>query len=195
MQLDLQRTLLLLTVFGGCSYGALLPEPRLARCIRGWILRLQPRIARHENEGSYLALCAQRVPEVRKMRVLLADDHRGLLELIRVLLEPSFDVLGAVGDGESLIEAAGKLQPDVIVTDISMPKLNGIEAVNRLRESGSPAKVVFLTVHADPDFVQAALKTGALAYVSKARISIDFLDAIRQAFEGRIFVSPMEPAV
>jgi DNA-binding NarL/FixJ family response regulator len=110
-------------------------------------------------------------------------------------LEPSFDVLGAVGDGESLIEAAGKLQPDVIVTDISMPKLNGIEAVNRLRESGSPAKVVFLTVHADPDFVQAALKTGALAYVSKARISIDFLDAIRQAFEGRIFVSPMEPAV
>ena len=126
------------------------------------------------------------------MRVLLADDHRDLLELIRVLLEPSFDVLGAVGDGESLIEAAGKLQPDVIVTDISMPKLNGIEAVNRLRESGSPAKVVFLTVHADPDFVQAALKTGALAYVSKARISIDFLDAIRQAFEGRIFVSPME---
>jgi len=126
------------------------------------------------------------------MRVLLADDHRNLLELIRVLLEPTFDVVGTVGDGESLIEAAGKLQPDVIVTDISMPKLNGIEAVNRLRESGSTSKVVFLTVHAGPDFVQAAFKAGALAYVSKIRISADFLVAIREALEGRIFVSPME---
>ena len=126
------------------------------------------------------------------MRVLLADDHRDLLELIRVLLEPSFDVVGAVGDGESLIEAAGKLQPDVIVTDISMPKVNGIEAVNRLRESGSSSKVIFLTVHAGPDFAQAALKTGAVAYVSKLRISTDFLVAIREALEGRIFVSPMQ---
>jgi len=126
------------------------------------------------------------------MRVLLADDHRSLLELSRVLLEPTFDVVGTVGDGESLIEAAGKLQPDVIVTDISMPKLNGIEAVNRLRESGSTSKVVFLTVHAGPDFVQAAFKAGALAYVSKIRISADFLVAIREALEGRIFVSPME---
>lgn len=151
-------------------------------------------MARHGNEGSHLALCAQRVADVRKMRVLLADDHRGLLELIRGLLEPSFDVVGAVGDGESLIEAAGKLQPDVIVTDISMPKLNGIEAANRLRESGSTSKVVFLTVHADADFVQAALKTGARAYVSKFRIRTDFLVAIREVLEGRIFVSPMEPA-
>jgi DNA-binding NarL/FixJ family response regulator len=99
-----------------------------------------------------------------------------------------------VGDGESLIENAGKLQPDVIVTDISMPKLNGIEAANRLRESGSTSKVVFLTVHADPDFVQAALKTGGLAYVSKSRISTDFLVAIREALAGRIFVSPMQSA-
>ena len=129
---------------------------------------------------------------MRKMRVVLADDHPGLLELIRVLLEPSFDVVGIAGDGESLIEAAGKLQPDVIVTDISMPKLNGIEAVNRLRESGSTSKVVFLTVHAGTDFVQAALKTGAVAYVSKLRTSTDLLIAIREALEGRIFVSPME---
>jgi DNA-binding NarL/FixJ family response regulator len=136
-------------------------------------------------------LCAQRVAEVRKMRVLLADDHPVLLQLIRGLLEPSFDVVGAVGNGESLIEAAGKLQPDVIVTDISMPKLNGIEAANRLKESGSTSKIVFLTVHAHPDFVQAALKAGAVAYVSKMRISTDFLDAIKEALEGRIFVSPL----
>ena len=132
---------------------------------------------------------------MRKMRVILADDHRGLLELTRGLLEPSFDVVGAVGDGESLIEATGKLQPDVIVTDISMPKLNGIEAAHRLRESGSASKVVFLTVHADPDFVQAALKTGAVGYVSKFRMKADLLVAVREALDGRIFVSPMEQAV
>jgi DNA-binding NarL/FixJ family response regulator len=129
------------------------------------------------------------------MRILLADDHRYLLELIRGLLEPIFNVVGAVKDGESLLEAAGKLQPDVIVTDISMPKLNGIEAASRLRESGSSSKIVFLTVHADPDFVQAALKAGALAYVSKFRISTDLLVGIKEALAGHIFVSPLGKAV
>jgi DNA-binding NarL/FixJ family response regulator len=123
------------------------------------------------------------------MRILLADDHRRLLELIRGFLEPTYDVVGCVEDGESLVEAAGNLQPDVIVTDISMPKLDGIEAANRLRESGS-SKIVFLTVHAGPDFAQAALKTGALAYVSKLRINTDLLIAIREALAGHIFVSP-----
>ena len=132
---------------------------------------------------------------VRKMRILLVDDHRYLLELIRGLLEPTYDVVGCVEDGESLVEAAGKLKPDAVVTDISMPKLNGIEAVNRLRESGSRSKIIFLTVHADPDFAQAALKTGALAYVSKFRISTDLVVAIKEALEGRIFVSPLEAAV
>ena len=137
----------------------------------------------------------QRVSEVRKIRILLADDHRYLLELIRGLLEPAFNVVGCVEDGESLVEAAGKLQPDVIVTDISMPKLNGIDAAERLRESGSSSKIVFLTVHADPDFVQAALKTGAVAYVSKFRINTDLLVAIGEALAGRIFVSPLGSAV
>ena len=138
---------------------------------------------------------ARRVAEVRKMRIFLADDHRYVLELIRGLLEPTFEVVGAVEDGEALVEAAVNLQPDVIITDISMPKLNGIEAADRLRESGSPSKIVFLTVHADPDFVQAALKTGALAYVSKSRITTDLLIAIEEALKGRIFVSPMESAM
>jgi len=106
-------------------------------------------------------------------------------------LEPTFDVVGAVEDGEALVEAAGNLQPDVIITDISMPKLNGIEAADRLRESGSSSKIVFLTVHADPDFVQAALKTGALAYVSKSRITTDLLIAVEEALNGCTFVSPM----
>ena len=129
------------------------------------------------------------------MRILLADDHRKLLKLTRGLLEPAFDVLGCVEDGESLVEAAGKLQPDVIVTDISMPKLEGIEAANRLRESGSSSKIVFLTAHADPDFGQAALKSGALAYVTKIRIGTDLLVAIGDALAGYIFVFPLESAV
>jgi DNA-binding NarL/FixJ family response regulator len=129
------------------------------------------------------------------MRILLADDHRELLELTRGLLEPTFDVVGAVEDGESLVEAAGKLHPDVIVSDISMPKFDGLEAAHRLRESGSASKIVFLTVHADPDFVQAALKTGALAYVTKLRINTDLLVAIREALAGRIFVSAIGSTV
>ena len=142
-----------------------------------------------------MAQRAQWVGLVRKMRILLADDHRKLLELTRGLLEPTFDVVWCVEDGESLIEAADKLQPDVIVTDISMPKLNGIEAANRLRASGSSSKIVFLTVHSDPDFVQAALDTGALAYVSKLRITKDLLTAVKEALAGRIFVSALGPAV
>jgi DNA-binding NarL/FixJ family response regulator len=124
------------------------------------------------------------------MRILLVDDHRRLLELIRGFLKPTYDVVGCVEDGESLVEAAGKLQSDVIVTDISMPKLTGIEAADRLRESGSSSKIVFLTIHADPDFAQAALKTGALAYVSKLRINTDLLIAVGEALAGHIFVSP-----
>ena len=131
---------------------------------------------------------------MRKIRILLADDHRRLLELVQRLLEPTFDVVTCVEDGESLVEAAGKLQPDVIVTDISMPKLNGIEAAGRLRESGSSSKIVFLTVHADPDFVQAALKTGALAYVSKHRVNTDLVVAIGEAVAERMFVSPLRLA-
>ena len=125
-----------------------------------------------------------------KMRILLVDDHRRLLELIRGFLKPTYDVVGCVEDGESLVEAAGKLQSDVIVTDISMPKLTGIEAADRLRESGSSSKIVFLTIHAGPDFAHAALKTGALAYVSKFRINTDLLIAIGEALAGHIFVSP-----
>ena len=126
------------------------------------------------------------------MRILLADDHPGVLGVVQGLLEPDFDVVGAVDNGESLFEAAMKLHPDVIVTDISMPKLSGIEAANRLRESGSSSKIVFLTVHTDPDVVRAALKTGALAYVLKTSLTTDLLFAIHEALAGRAFVSPAE---
>jgi len=113
----------------------------------------------------------------------------GFLEVIRSLLKIEVEIVGCVSDGESLFDAAMELHPDIIVTDISMPRLTGLQAVGRLRESGCSSKVVFLTVHNDPDFIDAALKTGALAYVLKTSMAADLLFAIQEAFAGRVFVS------
>jgi DNA-binding NarL/FixJ family response regulator len=127
---------------------------------------------------------------VSKVRVLLADDHPLLLKAVVNLLEPTFEVVGRVGDGKSLFESAMKLQADVIVSDISMPILNGIEAANKLKASGCRSKIVFLTVHSDPEFVRACQATGALGYVVKSQMAIDLVPAIREALAGRIFISP-----
>jgi DNA-binding NarL/FixJ family response regulator len=99
-------------------------------------------------------------------------------------------VVGSMPDGRSLYQAAMSLKPDIIVTDISMPILNGIEAANQLNESGCPSKIIFLTVHSDPDFVRTCLATGAFGYVVKARVTTDLLPAIHEALAGRIFISP-----
>jgi DNA-binding NarL/FixJ family response regulator len=127
-----------------------------------------------------------------KIRVLLADDHAGILEIVRGLLKTDTDLVGSVDNGESLFEAAMELRPDVIVTDISMPRLSGIGAAERLRDSGCLSKVVFLTAHSDPDFVSAGLKTGALAYVFKSSMATDLVFAIQEALAGRVFVSGLE---
>ena len=127
------------------------------------------------------------------MRILLADDHPDLLLIVSDLLNFMFDVVGAVGDGESLLNAAAYLQPDVLVMDISMPVLTGIEAAQRLKERGDTARIVFLTVHDDPDFVRASLATGAFGYVVKPRLASDLVHAIREALADRIFISPSVP--
>jgi DNA-binding NarL/FixJ family response regulator len=127
---------------------------------------------------------------VSKVRVLLADDHPLLLKAVVNLLEPTFEVVGRVGDGKSLFESAMKLQADVIVSDISMPILNGIEAANKLKVSGCRSKIVFLTVHSDPEFVRVCLATGALGYVVKSEMETDLVPAIQEALAGRIFISP-----
>lgn len=125
-----------------------------------------------------------------KIKVLLADDHPNFLRSVGSLLEPTYDVVGSVADGQALFEAAKKLKPDVIVSDISMPILNGVEAANKLRESGCMSRLVFLSIHSDADFVRACLATGAYGYVVKPRMAIDLLPAIREAIAGRIFISP-----
>ena len=127
---------------------------------------------------------------MNKVSILLADDHPGFPGLVEDLLKLAFEVVGIVFNGESLVQASSKLNPDIIVTDISMPILNGFEAVDRLRKSGSTAKVIFLTVHSDPDFVRAGLATGAVGYVVKPRIATDLLVAIREVLEGHVFISP-----
>jgi DNA-binding NarL/FixJ family response regulator len=122
-------------------------------------------------------------------RILLADDNPRVHELVRSLLEAHFEVMASVRDGRALIEAVTKFHPDVIVTDISMPVLNGIDAANQLKESGSGARVIFLTVHEDPDFIKACLATGALGYVTKPRMALDLVPAIQEALNGHAFVS------
>jgi DNA-binding NarL/FixJ family response regulator len=127
---------------------------------------------------------------MRKLRVLLADDHPNMLRIVETILEPMFEVVGMVADGKSLLEAAGKLNPDLIVTDISMPILNGIEAVKNLKESGSRAKVVFLTVHSDNEFVKVCFEAGASGYVLKPQMATDLLIAIREVLAEHRFTSP-----
>ena len=128
-----------------------------------------------------------------KVRILLADDHPGFPEIEERLLESEFEVIGRVGNGQALFEEAMRLKPDVIVSDISMPILNGIEVADRLRESGCSSRIVFLTVHSDTEFVRRCLSAGAFGYVPKSRIANDLVPAIRAALEGSIFVSRYLP--
>ena len=125
-----------------------------------------------------------------KVRILLADNHAAMLGKVIELLTPEYDVVGAVGDGQALLEAASSADPDVLILDISMPVLSGIEVAGRLKKTGSKAKVIFLTVHEDPDFVRASFAAGASGYVVKPRMITDLPEAIRAAIKGRRFVSP-----
>ena len=125
-----------------------------------------------------------------KIRVLLADDHGDVLDTVALQLVSEFDVVGTVTNGKALLSAAERLKPDVVIVDISMPILNGIEAVRRLKESGSQARVVFLTVHESSDYVRAALATGALGYVVKPHLAADLGVAIKEVHAGRSYLSP-----
>jgi DNA-binding NarL/FixJ family response regulator len=122
--------------------------------------------------------------------VMLADDHQDFLAAVVRHLEPHFEIVGMVGNGQILLDEAARLTPDAIVLDISMPVVNGIEAARRLKAAGSGAKIVFLTVHADPDYVRAALGSGALGYVLKSELASDLLPCLEEALRDHSFVSP-----
>ncbi len=125
-----------------------------------------------------------------RARILLADDHKAMRERVVHLLEDEFEILDALEDGLAIVDAAERLKPDICLLDISMPILNGIDVANQLRQDGSTARIIFLTIHEDPDFVQAALNTGASGYVVKSRIASDLLIAVRDVLAGGQFVSP-----
>jgi DNA-binding NarL/FixJ family response regulator len=123
-------------------------------------------------------------------RVLLADDHLIVAEALKSLLAPEFDLVGVVEDGRALVEAAGKLRPDVIVADVTMPHLNGIDALVQLRQSGDRVPVVFLTMHRDVSFARRALDAGASGFVLKHSAPAELLSALRAALEGKTYLTP-----
>jgi DNA-binding NarL/FixJ family response regulator len=125
-------------------------------------------------------------------RVLIADDHQSLLKAESALLSPYFDVVGTAADGAALVSEACRLHPDVIVTDVSMPILNGIDAVYKLRELGSTAKFVFVTVQSEREFVEACMEAGALGYVQKVCLKHDLVPAIEAALAGRSYISQLD---
>ena len=124
-----------------------------------------------------------------KPRIVIADDHRIVVEGLRSLLQEEFELTGTAENGLALIELASKLKPDVIVTDISMPLLNGIDAVPKLREAGVESKIVFLTMHPDVVFATRAIAAGASGYVLKHSAPDELVAAIREALRGGTFVS------
>jgi DNA-binding NarL/FixJ family response regulator len=126
----------------------------------------------------------------RRPRVLLADDHLLVAEALKSLLTPEFDLVGVVEDGRALLEATARLRPDVIVADVTMPHLNGIDALVQLRQGGDRTPVVFLTMHRDVTFARRALDVGASGFVLKHSASVELVAAIRAALQGKTYLTP-----
>jgi len=122
-------------------------------------------------------------------RILLAEDNREMRERVEKLLGPHYEIVDSVANGEEAIHSVLNHIPDVLVTDISMPVLNGIQLASHVRDAGCPARVVFLTIHDDDDYVETAFETGALGYVLKPRLDYDLIPAIQAALQGEKFLS------
>jgi DNA-binding NarL/FixJ family response regulator len=127
---------------------------------------------------------------VSRPRVLLADDHRVVSEGLKRLLADEFELAGVVEDGRALVAAARKLKPDVIVADITMPHLNGIDAMAQLKKDNAQIKVVFLTMHQDPAYARRALEAGAAGFVVKHSAPAELVMAIHAALKGQTFITP-----
>jgi DNA-binding NarL/FixJ family response regulator len=124
-------------------------------------------------------------------RVILADDHAMLLEAFRRLLEPQFEVVGMAGDGYAMLDLALKSNPDVVILDVSMPRLNGIDAFRQLRNKLPAVKGIFLTVDEDPDLAAEAIRLGASGFLLKSSASSELTSAIECALQGQVYVTPL----
>jgi DNA-binding NarL/FixJ family response regulator len=124
-------------------------------------------------------------------RILLADDHTMFAQGLQSLLEDEFELVGTVADGQALVETAHQHDPDVIVVDISMPRLNGFDAVRQLKKEGISARIIFLTMHMDDSLIAEAFRCGASGYVLKHSAGEDLVSAIRQVLAGHEYVTPL----
>jgi DNA-binding NarL/FixJ family response regulator len=124
-------------------------------------------------------------------RILLADDHTMLLDAFRRLLEPRCEIVGAAADGRTLLDVATSTRPDVIVLDISMPRLNGMDALRQLRRKMPAVRFVFLTVNEDPDIAAQAINLGASGYLLKSSAAGELFTAIERALAGKIYITPL----
>ena len=127
---------------------------------------------------------------MKRARVLLADDHRMMAEGLKRLLDPEFELVGLVEDGRALVEAAARLKPDVIVADITMPRLNGLDAIPLLKKDNPDARIVVITMHRETAYARRALAAGASGFVLKSSAPSELIAAIHAALAGRTFVTP-----
>src|SRR5664279_3898418 len=128
-------------------------------------------------------------------RVVVADDNPPVLNTVTRLIEEHFDVVGIASDGPTAVQVALTAAPDLVVLDISMPGMSGIEVARELKKRGSEAKIVFLTVHDDADFLAGCLAAGGLGYVLKVQMDADLILALNEALAGRVFVSALSSRI
>jgi DNA-binding NarL/FixJ family response regulator len=128
---------------------------------------------------------------MNRLKILLADDHMMFAQGLRSFLEDEFELVGTVADGQALVEAAHRLNPDVIVVDISMPVLNGFDAVRQLKKEGTTAKIIFLTMHADASLMAEAFRCGGSGYVLKQSAGEELIFAIGQVLAGQEYITPL----
>jgi DNA-binding NarL/FixJ family response regulator len=128
---------------------------------------------------------------MKKPRLLLADDHRIVLEGLRGILEPEFEIVGAVEDGRALVAEAQRLKPDVVVADISMPGLNGMDAARQIKRMNAHIKIVFLTMHSEANYAAGGFDAGASGFVLKHSAPQELITAIHEALQGRTYVTPL----
>jgi DNA-binding NarL/FixJ family response regulator len=124
-------------------------------------------------------------------RILMADDHLMLLDAFRALLEPEFEVVGTVTDGRALLEEFSRLYPDVVLLDVAMPLLNGLDAGRQLKAQRRSVKLIYLTMNPDPDLAGEALRLGASGYVLKSSAAQELKQAIQEALRGRTYITPL----
>jgi DNA-binding NarL/FixJ family response regulator len=132
-------------------------------------------------------------PHMSKIRIVLADDHREIVSIVRSTLGDEFEIVATVEDGRAALDAVLELDPDVLITDISMPVMDGLQLAAQLKNLHRRTKVIVLTMHQDAYFISAALSLGILGYVTKTLMSSDLISAIEGALRGNTFISGSTP--